>query len=124
MLHFLLSDKVSCAESLVNEMKIVADKIDTLNLVDQPIFKVTVFFVILVLYGLLLKPVGFLISSFLVISALSVLLGNRNWVQILLFAVLCPACLYLLATRGMLVSLPELDPIELFYANIINRFKG
>jgi len=98
-------------------------KTNTLTLTERPMFRVTVFFVTLVAYGLLLKPVGFLISSFLAISVLSLLLGNRNWLQILLFAILCPACLYLLATRGMLVSLPELDAIELFYANIINRFK-
>lgn len=87
-----------------------------------------VFFVLLTGYGLLLKPLGFLISSFLVISATSLLLGNRNGLQILLLAVLAPICLYLLATRAMLVSLPELNQIELLYANAINwltsHFKG
>ena len=96
----------------------------SLPLTERPIFKVAVFFITLVMYGILLKPIGFLISSFLVISALSLLLGNRNLVQILLVALLCPVVLYLLATRGMLVSLPELNQIELFYANIINRFNG
>lgn len=98
--------------------------VSTVALTEKPLFRVTVFFVVLVIYGLLLKPVGFLISSFLVISALSLLLGNRNWIQIFLFALLCPMALYLLATRGMLVSLPELNQIELFYANIINSFTG
>jgi len=91
---------------------------------EKPIFKVVVFFITLIAYGLLLKPIGFLISSFLVISTLSLLLGNRNWIQIALFGILCPAALYLLATRGMLVSLPELNQIELFYASIINRLSG
>lgn len=93
-----------------------------LAITEKPAFKVAAFFVILVVYGLLLKPAGFLISSFLVISTLSLLLGNRNWLQIILFAILCPIALYLIATRGMLVSLPELNQIEFFYANIINRF--
>lgn len=79
-----------------------------------------IFFVLLTSYGLLLKPIGFLISSFLVISAISILLGNRNWLQILLLAILAPICLYLIATRAMLVSLPELNQIELWYANAIN----
>lgn len=88
----------------------------------------TFFFALLTGYGLLLKPLGFLISSFLVISATSLLLGNRNWLQILLLAVLAPICLYLVATRAMLVSLPELNQIELLYANAIDwlasRIKG
>jgi len=100
------------------------DNAVALGITEKPTFKVAIFFVILVFYGLLLKPVGFLISSFLVISMLSLLLGNRNWIQIFLFASLCPIALYLIATRGMLVSLPELNQIEFFYANIINRFSG
>lgn len=88
----------------------------------SPLFRVAVFFVMLVAYGLLLKPVGFLISSFIVITVVSLLLGNRNWLQIIPFALISPVCLYLLATRVLLVSLPELDVIELFYAGIFNRF--
>ncbi len=91
---------------------------------DKPLFRVIIFFFTLTGYGLLLKPAGFLISSCLVITILSLLLGNRNWIQIGLFAVISPICLYLLATRGLLVSLPELDFIELFYAGIFNRISG
>jgi len=78
--------------------------------------KTVIFFVLLTGYGLMLKPVGFLISSFLVICATSLMLGNRNWLQILLLAILAPIILYLIATRAMLVSLPELNQIELWYA--------
>jgi len=95
-----------------------------LPLKEKPAFKVAIFFIVLVVYGLLLKPAGFLISSFLVICTTSLLLGNQNRIQIFLFAVLCPVALYLIATRGMLVSLPELNQIEFFYANIINRFNS
>jgi len=104
--------------------KVVDDSAANLSFTEKPVFKVAVFFITLVIYGLLLKPAGFLISSFLVICTLSLLLGNRNWIQIILVATLCPVVLYLIATRGMLVSLPELNQIELFYANIINRFTG
>jgi len=86
--------------------------------------KVAGFFVVLTAYGLLLKPLGFLISSFIVIFTVSVILGNRNWLQIVLLAFFAPVCLYLLATRAMLVSLPELNAIELFYSQIINWVKG
>lgn len=84
------------------------------------LLKTSLFFILLTGYGLLLKPAGFLISSFLAISAISLMLGNRNWLQILLLAILAPVCLYLVATRAMLVSLPELNQIELWYATAIN----
>jgi len=82
------------------------------------------FFILLTGYGLLLKPIGFLLSSALAIALTSLLLGNRNWLQIALIAVLAPVCLYLIATRGMLVSLPELNSIELFYAQVINQVQA
>lgn len=82
------------------------------------------FFILLTGYGLLLKPIGFFISSFLVISATSLMLGNKNWLQILLFATLAPICLYLLATRAMLVSLPEINQIELLYSHAITSISG
>jgi len=82
--------------------------------------KKAAFFPLLVGYGFLLKPLGFLVSSCLIIASASLLLGNRNWIQIVLLAVLAPMCLYLIATRGMLVSLPELNFIELFYARSIS----
>lgn len=86
--------------------------------------KTVIFFVLLAGYGLLLKPVGFLISSFLVICATSIMLGNRNWFQVLLLAAFAPICLYLIATRAMLVSLPELNQIELLYAQAFDWVTG
>lgn len=82
------------------------------------------FFFLLAGYGLALKPLGFLISSFVVITATSVMLGNRHWLQIILLAICGPVCLYLIATRLMLVSLPELNTIELFYSAIISALRG
>jgi putative tricarboxylic transport membrane protein len=87
---------------------------------DTAWLKTSLFFILLICYGLLLKPAGFLISSFLAISITSVMLGNRNWPQIIVIAVVAPACLYLLATRAMLVSLPELNQIELWYARVFD----
>lgn len=81
------------------------------------------FFVLLICYGLMLKPFGFLISSSIVITGTSLLLGNRNIIQIILLALVSPVCLYLIATRAMLVSLPELNPIELVYSQVFNWFQ-
>jgi len=86
--------------------------------------KKAAFFLLLAGYGLLLKPIGFFISSCLVITLASLLLGNRRWIQIALLAVIAPICLYLIATRGMLVSLPELNTIELFYSQLIEWMRG
>lgn len=97
---------------------------ETVKNIENNWWKKGAFFVFLVSYGLLLKPVGFLISSFLVISATSVMLGNRHWLQIVFFALIAPVCLYLIATRLMLVSLPELNPIELFYSHTIAWLRG
>lgn len=77
------------------------------------------FFLILVAYGFLLKPFGFLISSFMAITLASLLLGNRHYIQVLMLAFFAPVCLYLVATRGMLVSLPELNWLELLYSQVI-----
>ena len=90
---------------------------------DQNVAKKIGFFVLLICYGLMLKPFGFLISSALVITGTSLLLGNRSSIQIALLALVSPVCLYLIATRAMLVSLPELNPIELFYSQVFNWFQ-
>lgn len=86
--------------------------------------KTGLFFLLLTIYGALLKPVGFLISSFIVIFSVSLLLGNRNWIQIVLFALFAPIFLYLTATRLMLVSLPEINQIELMYTQALNALAG
>jgi len=79
---------------------------------------ITGFFAILIVYALMFKPFGFLISSFIAIAAAALMLGNRNWLQIIALALICPVGLYLVATRGMLVALPELNAIELFYSHL------
>lgn len=99
-----------------------SDKVS--NTAENNWLKKGAFFFLLVGYGLLLKPVGFLISSFTVITLTSLLLGNRHWLQIFLLAVISPVCLYLIATRAMLVSLPELNQIELFYSHSIEWARG
>jgi len=98
----------------------LASQASDAQLNDAGWLKTGIFFILLTGYGLLLKPAGFLISSFLVICATSLMLGNRNWLQIISLALFSPVCLYLLATRAMLVSLPELNVIELWYAHAID----
>lgn len=79
------------------------------------------FFAVLIVYALTMVPFGFLISSALAMAALSVIAGNRSAVQVIAVSVLSPVALYLVATRALKVSLPELGPIEFAYAWVFNQ---
>ena len=71
------------------------------------------FFGVMTIYALAMVPIGFIISSSITIAVLSLFIGNRNVLQIILVATLAPILLYLAATRLLAVSLPELNVIEL-----------
>lgn len=79
------------------------------------------FFAVLIFYALTMAPLGFFISTALSLGAISLLVGNRSVVQILAVSLISPVALYLVATRGLAVSLPELSPIEFAYAWLFNR---
>jgi putative tricarboxylic transport membrane protein len=81
--------------------------------------RVCALFGILVLYALTLNPIGFLISTVIAMVLLSLLAGNRNVLQIVALSILSPIALYLVATRVLLVSLPELSRIEFAYAAVL-----
>jgi len=76
-------------------------------------------FAFMLFFALTMKPFGFLISASISMLAISVLVGNRSVLQISLLVTLAPAMLYLAATRILAVSLPELNFIELFYAQTL-----
>jgi putative tricarboxylic transport membrane protein len=78
-----------------------------------------VFFGIMTIYGLVLVPLGFIISSGLAIAVLSWFVGNRVVWQIILVAATAPVLLYLAATRLLAVSLPELNFIELAISRML-----
>lgn len=83
-----------------------------------------VFFGIMTVYALVMVHLGFIISSALAIAALSLYIGNRSIVQIVLVAVIAPILLYLAATRLLAVSLPELNAIQLAIAQVFELFQG
>ncbi|MCG3268073.1 tripartite tricarboxylate transporter TctB family protein [Yoonia sp. I 8.24] len=82
----------------------------------QAIGRGVMLFAFMLFYALAMVPLGFFISSALTIIMVSVLSGNRSALQIIAIAVIGPMALYLVATRVLAVSLPELNTIELFYA--------
>jgi len=79
-----------------------------------------VFFALLTFYALTMVPLGFLVSTALTLAALSILVGNRSLIQIVILSLAAPVLLYLAATRLLAVSLPELDMLEFFYARLLS----
>ena len=61
---------------------------------------------VLLLYALLLEPLGFVPASFIVASALSLFLGQRNIALGIAVCLGVPVVIYLLFTRVLHVSLP------------------
>lgn len=83
------------------------------------LFRATALFAFMTLYALLMEPLGFWLSSFIALSLISWLSGNRSISQIAALAIAAPPILYLAATRLLAVSLPELSAIEFFYARLL-----
>ncbi|CUH68076.1 Tripartite tricarboxylate transporter TctB family protein [Thalassovita gelatinovora] len=76
-------------------------------------------FGIMTLYALTMAPFGFLISTAIATTLISLHMGARSVPQMACVAVLGPVLLYLAATRLLAVSLPELNVIELAYARLL-----
>lgn len=78
------------------------------------------FFGIMTLYALTMEPFGFLISTAIALTLISLQMGARSPIQIGLLSLSGPVLLYLAATRLLAVSLPELNAIEIFYARMLS----
>ena len=77
------------------------------------LLRIALFIVLLVVYILTYEPLGFLLSSALVLPAGMVMLGEKRLTQILLFPSLIIGLGYLGFTKIMMVPLPEF-PMHLF----------
>lgn len=76
-------------------------------------------FSMMTFYALIMEPLGFWISSAISLALISWLAGNRSVIQVAILSLVGPVLLYLAATRLLAVSLPELNTIELFYAQVL-----
>lgn len=76
-------------------------------------------FGIMILYALTMAPLGFLISTAIATTLISLQMGARSVVQIGAVALVGPVLLYLAATQLLAVSLPELGVIEMAYARLL-----
>lgn len=64
--------------------------------------------VMFIVYAQILLPLGFVLSSALVVAALSIFYGARHWPTVLLVAVGVPGIVYIVFRRVLTVALPEL----------------
>lgn len=71
-----------------------------------------VFLVITVSCALLLSTLGFIITMFILMVSTSILVGNRNPVQILGISILIPLGFYIAVTHVMRTALPEIDLVQ------------
>lgn len=77
------------------------------RLTSESIVNVTVTLGALLIFALSMVPLGFLLSSVLLIAVLSTFYGNRNILLGVLVSVLVPTAIFLVFTRLLHVSLPE-----------------
>ncbi len=76
------------------------------------ILRQVAFLVITVACALLLNTLGFLITMFLLMVSTSILVGNRNPVQVLGISILIPLGFYIAVTHVMRTALPEIDLVQ------------
>lgn len=91
---------------------------------DGALKRVVMLFAVMLFYALTMAPIGFFCSSVLSMAAVAWIAGNRSVLQIVAVSVISPIALYLISTRGLAVSLPELSSIEFLYARVIDAFGG
>lgn len=82
--------------------------------------RVVALFAVMFFYALTMAPLGFFISTSLSLVAVAWIAGNRSILQICAVSVISPIGLYIISTRGLAVSLPELSWIEFLYARVLN----
>ena len=91
---------------------------------DGALHQVVMLFAVMFFYALTMAPLGFFISSALSMAAVAWIAGNRSIFQICAVSIVCPIGLYLVSTRGLAVSLPELSSIEFLYARVFEASSG
>jgi hypothetical protein len=70
-------------------------------------FQLSVIIVILYCFAISFEPLGYWLSGILVSLTLSLFLGNRNILTLLILSLGVPSFIYFVFTKLLLVSLPE-----------------
>lgn len=74
----------------------------------EGLINVVVTLTVLLLYALLMEPLGFVVSSTLMVGGLSVFYGVRNPALVVAVSLGVPVTIYFVFTRGLKVFLPEM----------------
>ncbi len=73
----------------------------------QSFVRILVTYAVFALYAVLLEPLGFIVSSALMVSFLMFYYGNRNLIIFFVVLIGAPLSIYYIFTRLLQVSLPE-----------------
>ena len=77
------------------------------------LLRIVLFVALLVVYVLLYEPLGFLLSSLLVLPVGMVMLDERRWMQVVFFPAFIVVLFYFIFTKVIMVPLPEF-PLYLY----------
>lgn len=101
---------------LINAVKLGRDteKAPTLSLKDRGVRGALFCLIVSLIYYLLWEPVGFLILAPITMFALMYLIDMRNYVTMVIVAVVLPLVMWLLFYKVLSISVP-LGPLEVIY---------
>lgn len=77
----------------------------------EAIVNVSVSVAVFIAYALLMEPLGFIPSSALMISGLTLFYGIRNYLLIVVVSLAVPSVTYFIFTKGLKVFLPEMPDL-------------
>ena len=97
-----------------------AEKAASLNVFkDKGVQYALITIALCIAYVALFKPLGYVLDSFLVCFIIMILIGKRNWLQMILISLLVPLCMWLLFYLLLKVNIP-MGPLS-FLRDLIDK---
>ena len=97
-----------------------AEKTASLNVFkDKGVQYALITIALCIAYVALFKPLGYVLDSFLVCFIIMILIGKRNWLQMILISLLVPLCMWLLFYLLLKVNIP-MGPLS-FLRDLIDK---
>ncbi|OUU78806.1 MAG: hypothetical protein CBC38_06745 [Gammaproteobacteria bacterium TMED78] len=107
---------ISIITSIFLYIELKKDKREKLNDLKKipyfAFFRQASFIFLAIISALALTKLGFTLTMFFLMSLTSILLGNRNIIQILIISSATPVTFYILVTHILRTQLPEVDIIQ------------
>jgi putative tricarboxylic transport membrane protein len=101
----ILSGTLLAIFSMIEIIKITLNKSDS-SKVSIEWKKIAIFFLGIIIYALLLNPIGYLFATFGLLLFLAKLFGAKSWVKPLIFSIILSGASYYLFAELLLVQLP------------------